>query len=73
MSTRSKIVFLVVALVLVFTALAGGAYAAVQMAAHDVNHSVGFHVDSSSPASILAGHCDMAMSCGSGSGIVSGS
>jgi hypothetical protein len=67
MSTRSKIVYLFVALIFVFTSLAGGAFAAVQMAAHDVN--VGFHVqDAGSPAYSIAGDCDMAMSCGSGSG-----
>lgn len=71
MSTRSKIVYLIVVLLFVFTSLAGGAFAAVQMAAHDLNQSdVGFHLDGSlgSPAYSIAGECDMAPSCGSGSG-----
>ena len=71
MSTRSKIVYLLVALVFVFTSLAGGAFAAVQTAAHDLHQSdAAFHVDGSlgSPAYSIAGDCDMTPGCGSGSG-----
>lgn len=71
MSTRSKLVYLIVALIFVFTSLAGGAFAAVQMAAHDLSNSgTVFHIDGSSgsPAFSIAGECDMAGSCGSGSG-----
>ena len=70
MSNRSKIVYLLLALLFVFTSLAGSAFAAVQMAAVDFNQSdIGFHLDGSldGPSSI-AGRCDMAGPCGGGSG-----
>lgn len=61
MSTRSKIVYLLVTLVFVFTSLAGGAFAAVRIAAHDLNQTdVGFHHRGTldSPAYSIAGDCD---------------
>jgi hypothetical protein len=71
MSTRSKLVYLIVALIFVFTSLAGGAFAAVQMAAHDLpGAGTVFNIDggSGTPAFSIAGDCDMAGGCGSGSG-----
>lgn len=71
MSKGSKIVCLIVTLLFIFVSLAGGAFAAVQTAAHDSNLTeTGFHIDGSSgsPAYIIAGDCDAGMSCGAGSG-----
>jgi hypothetical protein len=74
MSTRSKIVYLLVALLFVFTSLAGGAFAAVEMAAHNLHDSdAAFHLNGSVSApsySIAKGECDMIPGCGSGSGLV---
>jgi hypothetical protein len=71
MSKRSKLVCLIVALLFIFTSLAGGAFAAVQIVAIDSDQSdVGFHLDGSlgTPAYSIAGDCDMAAGCGIGSG-----
>lgn len=71
MSKRSKLVYLIIALLFIFTSLAGGTFAAVQMAAIDSYQlDVGFHLDGSlgSPAYSIAGDCDMAAGCGIGSG-----
>lgn len=71
MSKGSKIVYLIVTLLFIFVSLAGGAFVAVEMTAHDSNLiETGFHVNGSggSPAYSIAGDCDAGMACGSGSG-----
>jgi hypothetical protein len=71
MSTRSKIVYLLVVLIFAFTSLAAGAFAAVQTAAHDLQQSdSAYHLDGSSgvPAYSIAGDCDSAPACSTGSG-----
>jgi hypothetical protein len=72
MSTRSKIVYVLLVLVFAFTSLAAGAFAAVETAAFDFNHgdsAVHFEMNPGTPAySIAVGECDMGSGCGYGSG-----
>jgi len=71
MSKRSKILYLIVTLLFIFTSLAGGALAVVQMTANDLNPSnIGSHLGDllGSSAYSIAGECDMACGSGSGSG-----
>lgn len=71
MSKRSKFFYVLFVLLFAVTSLAGGAFAAVQMAAHDMGFTnSAFHMNDSvgSPAYSIAGECDMASGCGFGSG-----
>ncbi|MFZ0548615.1 MAG: hypothetical protein WAM60_24410 [Candidatus Promineifilaceae bacterium] len=71
MSTRAKIVHILVVLIFVVTSVVAGAFAVVHTGAHDLSTTgTAFHVDGSvgGPAYSIAGHCDMAAGCGAGSG-----
>jgi hypothetical protein len=71
MSTRSKIVCLLVVLIFAFTSLAVGAFAGVQTAAHDLGQSdTAYHLSNplNGAGTSIAGHCDMSPSCSSGGG-----
>jgi hypothetical protein len=71
MSTRSRIIYLLVVLIFAFTSLVAGAFAAVQTAAHDLQQSdTAFHLDGvlGGPAYSIAGDCDMTPGCGNGAG-----
>ncbi len=70
MSTRSKIIFLLLVLVFAFSSLAVGVITGTQLAAHDMGQfDAAYHPDSLNGAIFtLAGHCDAAPSCSSGSG-----
>lgn len=71
MSTRSRIIYLLVVLIFAFTSLAAGAFAAAQTAAHELQQSdTVYHLNGSLgvPAYSIAGDCDGAPACSSGSG-----
>lgn len=71
MSTKSKLIYLLLVLIFAFTSLGAGAVAGVQMAAHEMHSDAAYHLDSpqtSSPSFVIAGDCDMSAGCGSGGG-----
>jgi hypothetical protein len=71
MSTRSRIIYILVVLIFAFTSLAAGAFSAVQTAAHDLHQSdSAYYIDSSvgHPAYSIAGDCDGAPACSNGGG-----
>ena len=71
MSTRSRIIYILVVLIFAFTSLAAGAFAAVQTVFHDLQQSdAAYHIDGSLglPAYSIAGECDASPACSSGSG-----
>lgn len=71
MSTRSRIIYILVVLIFAFTSLAAGAFSAIQTAAHDLQQSdAAYHLDGALgvPAYSIAGDCDGIPACSTGSG-----
>jgi hypothetical protein len=71
MTTRSKIICVLIVLIFAFTSLSAFAFVQVQTAAHSTYQlDTAYHSDGSFGGSAysIAGHCDISPLCGSGGG-----